>query len=174
MIGNKSRQSGFTLIEVMVSSLVFSVIVLTFTGLYVQILSNQRRAFAYQKIQENGLYILELMSREIRVSTIENQDSPNCTATSLTVTHPVNGLITYSVVSGVLKRTAGGVTAELSTSDIRFNRINFCIIGSSPTDQKQARVAIVTEIQNKIGRDIFSVDLQTTVTSRDVLSEFTR
>src|SRR5438105_4644914 len=100
MIGNNkfSKQLGFTLIEVMISSLVFSIIMITVSSLFIQILNNQRRAFAMQKIQENSLFIMELMAREIRVSKIENQNSPDCTLTSLSITHPVNGPVTYSLI----------------------------------------------------------------------------
>src|SRR3990167_2313335 len=91
--GYGSLCAGFTIIEVLVSAFVFSIIAIVVGGLFVQILASERRAFACQKIQENGLFIMELMSREIRVSQIENQNSSNCSATTLTIQHPVNGTV---------------------------------------------------------------------------------
>ncbi len=168
-----TAQAGFTLIEVMVSALVFSIIAITVSGLFVQVLALEQRSFASQKIQENGLFIMELMSREIRVSQIQNQDSPNCTATSLTIMHPVNGTVTYALSNGgVLQRTAGGVTTDLSSSAVAFSRLNFCIMGSNPTDGQQARVAILASIQNKTGKEILTASLETMVSSRDVSTEF--
>ncbi len=166
------KQAGFTIVEVLVSAFVFSIIAVTVSGLFIQILSVQRRAFASQKIQENGLYIMELMSREIRVSQIENQDSSACALTSLTIEHPENGIVVYSLASDALRRTAGGVTTNLSASSVSFTRLNFCVMGSGPTDDQQARVTIIATIKNKTGREVLTANLETTVSSRDVQTEF--
>jgi len=169
---NIQHQSGFTIVEVLVSAFVFSIIVIVVGGLFVQILAAERRAFASQKIQENGLFIMEFMSREIRVGQIQNQDSPNCTAQSLTIVHPVNGPVTYLLTGDVLQRIAEGVTTDLSSSAVSFSRLNFCVMGSGPTDGQQARVAIIASIKNKTGKEIVTANLETTVSSRDVQTEF--
>ncbi len=172
MSRNLNSQKGFTLVEVIISAFVFSIIAIVVSGLFVQILALERRAFASQKIQENGLFIMELMSREIRVSQIQNQDSLNCTATSLSIIHPVNGPVVYSLNNGVLQRTAEGVVTDLSSSTVAFSRLNFCVMGSGPADAQQARVAILASIQNKTGREILTTSFETTVSSRDVQTEF--
>jgi len=171
-MSKKTKQSGFTLIEVMVATLVFSLVIIATSTLFSQVLTNQRRAAALQKVEENGQYIMELLAREIRVSDIVDQNSATCSLTSVTVTHPVNGIITYQLVSGVLQRVVGGVTTDLSSPDVEFNRFNFCVLGSGPTDDQSPRVTIVMSIQNKIGKYKEKVDLQTTVVSRDIESEF--
>src|ERR1035437_9313235 len=167
------KQAGFTIVEVLVSALVFSIIAIVVTGLFVQILAMERRAFASQKIQENGLFIMELMSREIRVSQIQGPDS-DCNATSLTIVHPINGTVTYSLNNGILERTSvengANITTDLSSSAVVFSRLNFCIMGSG-VDGQQARVAILASIQNKIGPEILTTSLETTVSSRDVYTE---
>lgn len=173
---NIRHQEGFTIVEVLVSALVFSIIAIVVSGLFIQVLALERKTSAAQKIQENGLFIMELMSREIRVSQIQNQDSPNCTATSLTIIHPINGTVTYSLNNGVLQRTSvengTPITTDLSSSNVAFSRLNFCIMGSGPTDGQQARVAILASIQNKTGKEILTASLETTVSSRDVQTEF--
>jgi prepilin-type N-terminal cleavage/methylation domain-containing protein len=171
------KQRGFTIVEVLVTSFIFSIIAITVSGLFIQTLTIERRTFASDKIQENGLYIMELMSREIRVSQIlDSAQSPagdsNCTLTSLKIQHPVNGTVTYSLSNGILQRTAQGVVTDISSSDIAFSRLNFCVAGSNPTDGKQARVAILASIQNKTGKEILTTNLETAVSSRDVTTEF--
>ena len=174
MRNQHTTESGFTLVEVLITSFVFSIIVLAIGGLFVQVIGNERRAFAAQKIQDNGLFIMELMAREIRVSQITNQDSLNCSLTTLSILHPVNGTVTYSANNGGLQRTANGTTTDLSTSDIIFSRLNFCVMGSSATDNEQARVGILASIQNKTGKEILTFNLETTVSSRDVELELTQ
>ncbi|OGN33107.1 MAG: hypothetical protein A3I39_02165 [Candidatus Yanofskybacteria bacterium RIFCSPLOWO2_02_FULL_47_9b] len=167
------EQTGFTIVELLVTALVFSIMMVAVSSIFIQIINDERRAFAAQAIQENGQFILELMSREIRVSKIENQDASNCNATTLTIIHPVNGTVMYTLTgSGILRRTASGVTTDLSTSTVTFSRLNFCIVGSGTVDGQQPRVAILASIQNKAGREILTFNLETTVTSRDIQSEF--
>jgi len=170
---NLKSQAGFTIVEVLITSLVFSIMVIAVSSIFIQIINDERRAFAAQAIQENGQFILELMSREIRVSKIENQESPNCTATSLTIQHPVNGTVTYTLTGGgVLERIAGGVTTDLSASTVTFSRLNFCVMGSGLVDGQQPRIAILASIQNTAGREILTFNLETSVSSRDIQSEF--
>jgi|SRR3989344_787261 len=177
----KNYQNGFTIIEVLVSAFVFSIIALAVSGLFVQVLALERRVFTFQKIQENGLFIMELMSREIRVSQIPlfngaNQDSLDCTAVLLMIDHPVNGRIIYTLNNNVLQRISiendTTITTDLSSSVVAFSRLNFCIMGSNPTDGQQARVTILASIQNKTGQEILTTSLETTVSSRDVQTEF--
>jgi prepilin-type N-terminal cleavage/methylation domain-containing protein len=171
---NNKNEKGFTIVEVLVTSLIFSIIAMAVSAIFIQIITLQRRSLAVQKIQDNSLLALEEMSRDIRVSKISNQESPNCTATTITMTHPIKGEVSYRVSSGIVQRSvAGGSFADISNSDVNFTRMNFCISGSLVNDKKSPRVTIVTSVQNKTGKEISQIDLQTTVTSRSVFDEFT-
>lgn len=174
MIKLPHNQKGFTIIEVLVASLIFSVIAIAVSSIFIQILGGQRRAFAAQKIQENGLFALETMSREIRVSKIENQESPDCSATSLTIEHPVNGTVTYAYNNSKIQRTVNGTVTNLTSSNVTIARFNFCVTGSLATDQKQPRVTMLASIENNTtnNNNKFTFNLQTTVSSRDVQIEF--
>jgi len=176
--GNKlkrfPKEGGFTIIEVLITSLVFSVIAIAISSIFIETLSLQRRASASQKIQDNAIFVLESMSRDIRVSSIFNQESSNCLANTLSITHPVKGSIVFRLNGGVIEKQTGSGEAfvAISGSDVKFSRFNFCITGSLSTDNKTPRVAILTTVENVSGREILEVNLQTTVSSRDVASEF--
>ncbi len=164
---------GFTIVEVLVTSLIFSIMALSISAIFIQIVSLQRRAMAIQKIQDNSLLSLEEMSRDIRVSRITNQESPNCTATSVTLIHPLKGTVIYRVAGGIIQSNVnGGSYIDISASDVNFTRMNFCISGSLVNDKKSPRVTIVTSVQNRTGKDIAQIDLQTTITSRNFIDEF--
>jgi len=172
-MGNQTNKNGFTVIEVLVTSLIFSIIAMGVSAIFVQIINLERRAFAVQKIQDNALLVLEEMSRDMRVSRISDQESPNCTATTITMIHPLKGTVTYRVSSGIVQRSVnGGSYVDVSGSNVDFTRMNFCILGSLNTDNQSPRVAMVTSIQNRTGREIMQINLQTTTTSRNVVDEF--
>lgn len=175
-IKNKIKDRGFTLIEVLISLFGFALILGVVSAAAVNIIDLQRRGTGAQKVQENAMYMLELMAREIRIGKIENQDASGCTATTLSMVHPVNGNIGYSYdeVNKRVVRTDDGVNTYLSASDVEVTRLYFCIFGSNPTDSNSVRVAIIMQIQNKAVKEsnVVTFDLQTTVTSRDINSEY--
>lgn len=168
----KESERGFTIVEVLIASFVFSIIAIGIGSIFIGILTNERRAFAAQKIEENEMFVLEMMARDIRVSKIEDQENPNCGLAVLTITHPVKGSIIYSRNAGIVQKTEGGTTVDISSSDVNFTRMKFCVRGSGTTDQKQTTVTIILSAQNRIGKEKLTFDVQTTVSSRSVETEF--
>ena len=165
-----SSRAGFTIIETLMTLLIFTTILVSITGIFMQVLKIEKTVFAVQSIQENALFILEMMAREIRVSqlcpaTITTPCNPN----TLTMINPANEDIIYSSSNGAVTRTVGGVTADISSSDVIFNKLNF-LTRSLGADCQQSRVTIVAEIKNTIGIPVV-VNLQTSVTSRDISIE---
>ena len=170
---NHISENGFTVVEVLVTSLIFSIMAMAVSAIFIQIINLERRAFAVQKIQDNALLVMEEMSRDIRVSRISDQESPNCTATTITLIHPLKGTVIYQVSAGTVQRSVnGGNLIDVSGSDVNFTRMNFCILGSLVNDNQSPRVSIVTSVQNRTGKEIMQIDLQTTTTSRDLIDEF--
>lgn len=169
------NQKGFSIVEAVTSIFVFSMVALIVSGLLVQAMDVERRAFSAQAIQENVLAVLELMAKEIRVSNVSDQNN-NCTTdpmlNTLNITHPTNGLVTYRLNSGIIERVTGGITHTLSSDDVIFDDLRFCISGSTaPFDDKPARITILLSISNKKGREILTTKVHTTVTSRDITDE---
>ena len=168
----KSGEVGFTIVEVLIASFVFSIIAIGISSIFIGILTNERRAFAAQKIEENEMFVLEMMARDIRVSKIENQEDPTCGLTTLTITHPVKGAIVYGLSVGVVQKTEGGTTVDISSSAINFTRMNFCVRGSGAIDQKQTVVTIISSAQNRTGKETIKFEIQTSVSSRSMETEF--
>ena len=171
---HRSLSAGFTLVEFLVTMFVFSIMALTTTAIFVRTMDIERRSFSAQRIQENALAVLELMAKEIRVGTVQGPDS-NCLANTLnmTVYDPSATAVTYQLNTtlGIVERVYGGVTYLVSSNDVIFNSLMFCIQNSS-IDDASTRVTILASISNRIGQ-ISTVKLQTTVTSRDIIDEFT-
>jgi len=173
ILNSEKKEAGFTIIEVLVTSLVFSIIAISVSAIFIQIINLERRGLAVQKIQDNALLVLEEMSRDMRVSRISDQESPNCTATTITLTHPIKGTVIYRANGGIVQRSVGGGNyIDVSGSNVDFTRMNFCILGSLINDNQSPRVSIITSIQNRTGREIMQINLQTTTTSRNVIDEF--
>lgn len=166
-----SSQRGFTIVELITATFVFSIISIIVATNFVDILRLQRRGFGAQKIQEEALFAVESMAREIRVSQVQSPDDLNCGLTSLVIDHPVNGPTTYSVSNGIINKTVGGNTFPITSAKINFSRLNFCVRGSG-VDDEQPRVTIVASIRTASGIEGLQFDIQTTISSRDLREEF--
>lgn len=171
-----TNEKGFTIVEVLIASFVFSIIAIGISSIFIGILTNERRAFAAQKIEENEMFVLEMMARDIRVSKIDGPDDLNCGLTTLRINHPDKGFIDYTINTGtgIVTKTeeATGTTVDISSADVNFTRMNFCVRGSGTTDQKQTVVTIISSVQNRTGKEKLTFNVQTAVSSRSVETEF--
>jgi prepilin-type N-terminal cleavage/methylation domain-containing protein len=167
-----SDNRGFTIVEVIAAVFVFSVIVVAVGGIFVRSLQIERRNLAAQKVQENTLRAFEMMAREIRVSRITVEDS-SCLAQSISFVRPDIGTVDYTLSAGQIMRNenSAGATA-VTSSDVNFSKLIFCISGTTASDQKPVRVTILAEV-NSIGSiEAYQYNIQTTITSRDLSNDF--
>lgn len=71
MIGNR-KKSGMSLIEVVVSVVLFTVIIMSATEIFKLVIDGQRSSIASQNVQESLKYFLEVMGKEIRMAQKSN------------------------------------------------------------------------------------------------------
>jgi len=162
-------QRGFGIVELIVATFVFSIMSVIVATNFVDVLDLQRRGFAAQAIQEEILFATEMMTREIRVSQIQSPDDLGCNLTTLSIGHPINGPIVYSVSGGIINKTVGGNTFSITSSKVNFSRLNFCVRGSG-VDDEQPRVTIIASVRPTGGEDL-QFDIQTSISSRDLREE---
>lgn len=160
--------SGFTLTETLVTVAIFSVVITIISSAFVSALDMQRRAFNIQQVEENTNFLLEAMAKEIRVSTINDPDSncPTSPATILNITHPVNGSVSYSLSGTSVQRRVNGVDTIISSGNVQFTRLQFCVSGNGTTDQMQPRVTLIAGMKSVETKQQASIDFQTTLSAR--------
>ena len=177
----KTDERGITLIEVLVTIVIFSVIITAVGGIFIRVLQLQRQGFLAQQVHENVSFILEEMAREIRVSQI-CPEIGQCTVPSiLDITHPVNGKIQYSLVGGQIHRKVLEVTSNCSSpacdtiinsSSVSVNLLNFFISGDANNDGRQPRVTIVLKAAATQGTLSTEISAQTTVSQRYLSDQY--
>lgn len=67
-------KSGVSLIELMVAITIFSVLILSATGIFKMVIDGQRSSISAQNVQENMRYAMEKISKEIRMAQVSNQE----------------------------------------------------------------------------------------------------
>jgi prepilin-type N-terminal cleavage/methylation domain-containing protein len=175
-------KKGFTLVEVMVATAIFSIIITTGIGSLVN-MTNAYRASQQNKIVNDNLnFLIEGISREIRLGqgyysepamdgssegSVNNGNSDSIGFTAV----ENRGYFIYRVVDGVLYRRritgAGSFNEQLTDiSQIRIKDIEFNVVGANEggVDNKQAFVwifirGVVPEVEK-------SFSVQTLVSQR--------
>ncbi len=71
------KEGGFTLMEMIVATTLFVVVVIGATRIFNTIVEGQRSAIASQNIQENIRYFFEVMSKEVRTA---KKNESNCSS----------------------------------------------------------------------------------------------
>lgn len=171
-----SNSPGFSLVELLVAATVFTFVIAGVSQLFAAAMDIQRRATGAQKIQENALFLVESISREVRVSAVTG--GSGCSL-SLTIKHPVNKdvIYTYDRSSGVgviTREAQGGGAQPITSSDVDIEQFAFCVTGAGP-DGHQARVTMPMKLTAVSARAAArsTVSLQTTIVSRDLIEELT-
>jgi prepilin-type N-terminal cleavage/methylation domain-containing protein len=168
------NNAGFTLVEILASFVIFSIILTVFSSVFLSSSRLQKGAFNIQQAEENASYILESMAKEIRVGKISGPDSncPSSPVSTLSITHPVNGNIVYSLQGTSVQRTVNGTATIVSSNTVDFTRLQFCILGTEIGDKKQPRVTILAGIKSKKTQQQASIDIQTTVSQRFLSDQY--
>ena len=64
----KKNKSGVSLVEVIISTTIFVIILLSMTGIFKMVLDAQRQAIATQNVQESLKFFFEVIAKEIRMA----------------------------------------------------------------------------------------------------------
>lgn len=164
-------KKGFTLVETLVSILLFATIAVIVGSVFVSALDLQRRANNLQQTEENASYVLEFMTKEIRVaqSIISTDGCMTAPLSELKIINQYGETVTYSWDgTNILRRVA--FTLPINSATVKFTRLSFCIAGATVGDQKQPRVTISASIQSVNTKQQITVDTQTTISLRQLVN----
>ncbi len=164
----QTSNAGFSLVETLTAIFAFSVIMLLVGGVFVYALNIQRKAFNLQQAEENAGIILETMAKEIRTGQITTADTdcPASPASSLSIVHPVNGNIIYSLAGTAVHRNVNGQDSIMSSNTVNFTNLQFCVSGSAAGDGKQPKVTILTGVMSAGALQQAAIYAQMTISQR--------
>jgi prepilin-type N-terminal cleavage/methylation domain-containing protein len=168
------KPRGFTLLEMLISTGIFAVVIITAVGAMVSLNQAQVKASNIQNIQDNLRFTLEFMTKEIRTGTnftVFGCSSSGCTEIRFTRQQGDN--IGYCISAGAILRFVPPVVCSsgsaITSSAVTVNKLFFNIIGHTigPSDG-QPRITVTVEARsvNPTLRLETDFDLQTTVTAR--------
>jgi prepilin-type N-terminal cleavage/methylation domain-containing protein len=151
---------GFTLIELLVAVATFSIVVTVAVDIFLMGLGGTQRIFGQQNIQESGRFILESISKEMRMSKINTVDGGPYT--TLNITNAKNETLDYVFDNSAKQISRAG--AVLNPNEVEAAG-NFYVKKSGAN---QPRVTVVIKLKNKSAKAAAQaeINLQTTISSR--------
>lgn len=155
---------GFTLIELLVALAAFLILVTLVSSSAISIIKAQRKVYASQIVSGEVSYVLESMSKEIRMSAIDSVAG----TTVLTITNSSGDTVDYQFINNKLQRRVnGGIWQDLTQVGINFSG-GFYLekYSGSPGNRAKVTIMMKAESQADVQGDQPVLDLQTTISSR--------
>ncbi len=168
---NKSR--GFSLIEVLVASTIFALLISIVTGIFLGVVAAQRKTVAVRTLQDSVRYAIEAMSRDVRTGhgfSLYSQSELRFTSTIgggiRRVSYRLNGnILEKGVFSG-----SDYVFSALTAGNLMVDYLNFYLSGEPPGDRRQPRITVTLGATAGQGVQETKVNIQTTLSQRELQS----
>lgn len=179
----KNKESGFTLVELLVSVSLFISILTISLGAIVSIMDANRKSQTLRSVMDNLNSSMESINRTIRFGqnyhcgTSGTLSSPQDCATtpsdSLTVLDSTGNQVTFALSNSRLVKTVGGTNYYLTSPDMTIQSLSFFVFGSYPysggavNDNLQPRV--IVSIKGYVGTKANSSSnfvIETTISQR--------
>jgi type II secretory pathway component PulJ len=182
----KDQEKGYTLIEVLVASTLFFVVIAGPTGLFISSMRSQARTLALRETVDNTSHVMEYMSRFLRMA---RKDIDGTCITSGKNYENLGGDLSkvrflnydgfcqeFSLTNDRLevKKSIDGNSSNLGTGnyltsdDLIISFLNFKLSGEGQEDDLQPRLTIVFEISKKGQPETSRTRIQTTISQRNL------
>ena len=154
--GNMSSSKGFTLIEILVVTAIFGVLITAMAGIFVSALRTERSILASKKVLGQLSYTVEYMSRALRMAEKDKTGTCIPSGSNYQITGR-NGIRFINAIqasecqefflddNGQLNHETPTGTAYLTSSDITIDNLTFDLSGQTETDNLQPFVTIYLE-----------------------------
>lgn len=165
-------KNSFTLIETLVAVTIFVSVVTVALTIFVSALRAQMQSLAYQQLLDQTSYVMEYMSRAIRMAKKDMHG--RCIAAKLNYAFVgqclrfknYRGKCQQFCLDGVrLKEIKDGVRNYLTAPALRVNSFSVTLTGQTQNDHLQPLVSIFLDIT---GREESRIRIQTSISQRDL------
>lgn len=171
------NSKGFTLIEMMVVTAIFVVFITAGSSVFFSFIRAQRQSLASQEVLNQTSYLMEYMSRTLRMATKDLLGECISVKLNYEETRAGKGLAfknyegncqEFFLETGTnrIKEAKDGSENYLTSPNLTVSSFNIVLSGEEqpPLDTKQPRVTIFLEV---LGEEGSHIEIQTTVSQRN-------
>lgn len=164
-----NKQKGFTLIEIMIATALFSIITTVSFSAFFLILNKQKEIQVLSQVTNNLNMVLESISRELRMGYDYNISNNN--KITFTTKEGLSGIFELKEINGngfIKRKIEGRDTNKVSLtgSNIDIKKLEFHSAGIPTGDGLQPRILIIINGKVILKNTESEFNLQTTVSQR--------
>ncbi len=136
------KSAGFTLIELLIFMGIFSILILSMFQLLTSIFDVQLESQSTSAVSQDGRYILNRLTYDIKNATTVISPSAGSQGQSLLISDGATNY-TYSLSNGnlTLTNSATGTTDQLNSVNTSVSNLNFLILSDSNVQTKTVTVS---------------------------------
>jgi prepilin-type N-terminal cleavage/methylation domain-containing protein len=174
-------QEGFSLVEVLVSTALFVIIMVAAMNIFKLVIDSQRSAVATQNVEESLKYFLEMTGKEVRMAKRNNgvcslpassiyQVTAGTNSDVLSFRNYHDDCVEYYLkpdTSGTMRFyiSRNGVGAFITPTKVNISELHFIFRQDTPINQPTVTMELVAYALGK-EQDRSEMRIQTTLTSR--------
>jgi len=173
------KNDGFTLVEIMVATAIFSIVIAISIGLFVSSIQAQKYILNYQQLLSQTGYTMEYMSRSLRMAKKDNGSCVNgnyqvpLSNDSIKFLNNNNGECWrfYLYSNGNEKKLMverNGKSYNLTSNNLRVNKFRVSVIGDSSGHQPKVTIFLDIQGVKSVAGHFPRIKIQTTVSQRDL------
>lgn len=172
IIEDKIR-AGFTLVEMLVAMAIFLIVVGVAIGTLINAMKSQRNILSGQQMLDQTSYVLEYMSRALRMAKKDINGS--CISINSNYEISISGIKfenykgecqEFYLDAGRLKeRKNGGVGVDLISGNLTINNFKVISSGKEQADSLQPAITFFLDVE---GNEYAKMQVQATVSQRDL------
>lgn len=163
----KTKNNGFTLIELMVALGVFMVVMTITLSAFLNLMDIQKKTEAFRKVNDNLNFAMEAMMREIREG--KSYCPSGCASGTFSFTNKDEDAIKYEwdETGKYIKRTKGTDELRMTSDGIKITGLSFLVKGIGAGDKQQPLVTIsISGESGEKDKLKSNLNLQATVSQR--------
>jgi len=169
----KTKNKGFSMIELIVAIAIFSIVITIVLGLFINALRGYRKTLALQNVEENVRFLLNFMTKELRmVKSINSPNSPEGGwSSNLVITRSDDISVTYNfdaTNNNLTRRATGPNPAAINSDDVKVTG-KFYISGIGDNNL-EPKLTVVLSVENKAVRpeEKAMINVQVTLSQRNI------
>jgi len=162
---SKKSGAGFTVMELLVSSSLFIILIAIASGAFIQTLRTQRTVTNLSASLNDVSFVIEQIAREVRTGS---SFSGSASKDTLRFRDPDGIEIGYKHRGSQIGRCEGACSLDsdydpLTAPDVNLSSATFILQGASSFDGEPPRVTILLSVE---GESNIKINLQTTISAR--------
>ncbi|MCX6738201.1 MAG: prepilin-type N-terminal cleavage/methylation domain-containing protein [Candidatus Parcubacteria bacterium] len=168
------KKKGFTLVEIMVVTAIFSILIITISSIFIASLKAERSILASKKVLGELSYAVEYMTRSLRMAEKDTSGTciPNGSNYQITARGGIkfinalksNACQEFFINNAKIKYATGTEELELTSSAVNILKLNFEIANETESDNLQPFVTIYIEANTP---NSSVLQLQTSISQRN-------